>query len=152
MKKIILFILAIVIVFGVYVWLGGKKSTKPQTPEVPIGSGMPVPGETGALETIVGSESIITYTDNGYSPADINIKAGETVTFKNKSSKNMWPASAKHPTHEIYPTTGGCLGSTFDACKAVPPGQSWSFKFDIKGTWKYHDHLSPTYFGSILVN
>ena len=63
----------------------------------------------------------------------------------------MWPASAFHPTHKAYPTTGGCLGSTFDACKGVLPGESWSFKFDIAGSWKYHDHLKPIVFGTIVV-
>ena len=30
-------------------------------------------------------------------------------------------------------------------------GDSWSFKFDIAGAWKYHDHLSPKHFGEIIV-
>ena len=63
----------------------------------------------------------------------------------------MWPASAMHPSHKEYPTTGGCLGSAFDACKGVKPGESWPFKFDIAGNWKYHDHLNPKNFGAIIV-
>ena len=63
----------------------------------------------------------------------------------------MWTASAVHPTHRAYPTTGGCLGSTFDACKGVQPGASWSFRFDIAGTWKYHNHLNPNNTGAIVV-
>jgi plastocyanin len=96
-------------------------------------------------------ENVITYTDSGFSPKEMKIKAGETAVFKNESSKSMWPASAMHPTHAVYPTTGGCLGSTFDACKGLLPGESWSFKFDIAGNWKYHDHLTPTFFGAIDV-
>ena len=40
---------------------------------------------------------------------------------------------------------------TFDACKGVKPGESWPFKFDIAGNWKYHDHLNPKNFGAIIV-
>lgn len=96
-------------------------------------------------------EHIITYTDNGYAPAALTIKKGETVVFKNQSSRAMWAASAMHPTHRVYPTTGGCLGSTFDACKGVQTGGSWSFKFDVSGSWKYHDHLTPGDRGEIIV-
>ncbi len=95
--------------------------------------------------------NVITYTDTGYSPSSLTIKAGEAVTFKNESSRSMWPASAMHPTHKLYPTTGGCIGSTFDACQGVLPGGSWSFQFDVAGEWKYHDHLDPTKFGTIIV-
>ncbi|OHA38709.1 MAG: hypothetical protein A3G03_02780 [Candidatus Taylorbacteria bacterium RIFCSPLOWO2_12_FULL_44_15c] len=63
----------------------------------------------------------------------------------------MWTASAVHPTHRAYPTSGGCLGSTFDACAGVQSGNSWSFKFDISGTWKYHNHLNPGDTGTIVV-
>lgn len=113
-----------------------------ETPPVPL-------GQTSTPDK-PDKKSII-YTDTGYSPSTLTIKKGETIIFKNISSKSMWPASAFHPSHNEYPTTGGCLGSTFDACKGVQPAASWSFKFDISGTWKYHDHLSPKKFGVIVV-
>lgn len=104
-----------------------------------------------ADQTPATEEKIITYTDSGYSPATLTVKKGETVTWKNQSSQSMWTAAGKHPTHNLYPTTGGCLGSTFDACQGIQPGNNWSFKFDIVGTWKYHNHLNPGYFGTIIV-
>lgn len=98
-----------------------------------------------------GSQTVITYTDSGFSPNPLRIKAGTVVTYINKSSHKMWPASALHPTHREYPTTGGCLGSTFDACKGIEPGASWGFKFDFIGSWNYHNHLTPTDYGKIIV-
>lgn len=106
---------------------------------------------TPISQTPKAEEKIITYTDTGYSPSSLQIKVGDTVIFKNESSQSMWTASAMHPSHESYPTTGGCLGSTFDACKGIQPGDKWSFKFDIAGNWKYHDHLNPKNFGAIIV-
>lgn len=110
-----------------------------------------MPADEQSVSQTSAEEKVITYTDTGYSPSHLEINIGDTVVFKNESSQSMWPASAMHPTHKDYPTTGGCLGSTFDACKGVQPGDSWSFKFDIAGDWKYHDHLSPKNFGSISV-
>lgn len=94
---------------------------------------------------------IVIYTDDGFSPNPLTVKVGTVVVFKNESSKTVWPASAMHPTHDGYPTTGGCKGSTFDACRALNPGESWPFKFEIKGVWKYHNHLDATQFGQIGV-
>lgn len=93
----------------------------------------------------------VVYTDSGYAPVAVEIKVGDTVAFQNKSSQAMWTASAMHPTHAVYPVTGGCIGSAFDACKGVQPGDSWSFKFDVAGSWEYHDHLNPKYFGTVVV-
>jgi len=100
---------------------------------------------------IVASENTIIYSDDGYSPKEIAIGAGETVRFVNQSSIPFWPASAMHPTHAVYPTTGGCIGSTFDACNPLPPGESFSFSFTEVGTWKYHDHLTVSNTGTVVV-
>ena len=136
MKKIVILIIIIV---GAYFVI--KSATKSSMPVLQVSEN----------KTSVTKESVITYTDDGYSPSALEIKAGETVTFKNESQQSMWPASAMHPAHKEYPTTGGCLGSAFDACMGVQPGDDWSFKFDIAGNWKYHDHLSPKNFGAIIV-
>ncbi|OGZ70276.1 MAG: hypothetical protein A2904_01280 [Candidatus Staskawiczbacteria bacterium RIFCSPLOWO2_01_FULL_33_9] len=101
--------------------------------------------------------NIITYTDAGYSPNTIGILTGRIVTFKNQSSKPMWPASAMHPSHRLYDGTSldehcpDTDNSAFDACTGILPGESWSFKFDKTGNWKYHDHLNPSNYGTIVV-
>lgn len=93
----------------------------------------------------------VAYTDAGFVPATITIKKGEKITFMNNSSLGFWPASGAHPTHALYPEKGGCIGSLFDSCAEYQPGQSWSFQFNFPGTWKYHDHLSPSKTGTIIV-
>ena len=96
-------------------------------------------------------DNIVVYTKNGYSPNVLQVNVGDTVVFKNESSGVMWTASAIHPVHSAYPTTGGCLGSTFDACTSLSPGSSWSFQFDEAGSWRYHNHLNPARTGTIVV-
>lgn len=138
MKKIVIaLIIAAVVILGSYSLLNGP-TTPPQENNLDL-----------TVEAPAGN--VVTYTDVGYSPTPLTIKVGETVTFKNESSRTMWTASALHPTHREYPTTGGCLGSTFDACMGVQPGDSWSFTFDVAGSWRYHDHLNPSSFGAIIV-
>src|SRR3989344_5290729 len=142
MKKAIVAIIIIAVVI-----LGGYYLLK-KTPEQ---AAQESASQSSVGQTKKEEANVITYTDAGYSPSVLEIKEGETVTFKNGNSQSMWPASAMHPTHQDYPTTGGCLGSTFDACQGVQPGGNWSFKLDIAGNWKYHDHLSQKCFGAIAV-
>ena len=103
------------------------------------------------------SLGMVTYTDEGYSPKELMVKKGDNVTFNNESSHPMWTASAVHPTHTVYPGSSilKCntpeAGAIFDACSAVEPGKEWSFQFDQIGSWKYHDHLTPTRTGTITV-
>ena len=48
----------------------------------------------------------VLYTNSGYSPAEIKIKAGDTVIFKNESSNGMWTASALHSSKAIFAPLG----------------------------------------------
>ncbi len=99
----------------------------------------------------VAEENVVEITSDGFSPDAITVGVGETVTWINRDTDTHWPASATHPSHTVYPTTGGCIGSTFDACGALGEGESWSFTFDEVGEWKYHDHLNPSLWGSVTV-
>lgn len=99
----------------------------------------------------------VIYTDSGYAPSELAIKAGDTVTFKNQSSHNMWTASAMHPSHTMYSGTSlqqhcpDTANTSFDECKNDQPGTSWSFTFTKKGTWGYHNHVAANRFGKIIV-
>ncbi len=109
----------------------------------------------GAQSTIeqppATTENTIEITASGFAPNTLTVSAGTIVTFINKDSQQHWPASAVHPTHSAYPESGGCIGSKFDACKPLAQGESFSFTFNEKGTWKYHDHLNPAMTGTIIV-
>lgn len=98
---------------------------------------------------------IIEMKDDGFFPKSLSLAAGTTVTFVNKGSTAIWPASDYHPTHTLYPGSGirKCAsGETiFDACQEIPPGGAWSFRFTEKGSWGYHDHRNPGMRGIIVV-
>ncbi|HLC51064.1 MAG TPA: cupredoxin domain-containing protein [archaeon] len=93
----------------------------------------------------------IEITSAGFNPDFLEVESGTTVTFINKDTAPHWPASAVHPTHTVYPEYDGCISSKFDACKGLQNGESWSFTFTQLGTWKYHDHLNPSFTGKITV-
>ncbi len=89
------------------------------------------------------SPPIISLLPSGFSPPELTIKKGETVTFITKRGKPFWPASNVHPLHSLYPE--------FDPKKPIEANQSWSFTFDKAGKWKYHDHTAPYFRGVIIV-
>lgn len=116
-----------------------------------------VSSESTVSPSPVALKNVITYTDSGFTPGTITIKKGEIVVWKNESINSMWTASAMHPTHKAYPGTDNSACGTqtllpmFDSCEKIAIGQSWSFKFDNIGTWKYHNHSNSSHFGTIVV-
>ncbi|MDP2741270.1 MAG: hypothetical protein Q8O66_01100 [bacterium] len=94
---------------------------------------------------------LVTYNDNGFSPANVSIPKGGAVIFRNYSSKKLRVASNPHPSHNGYPVKNGCVGSAFDSCSDIPPKVSWSFTFDSPGAWNYHNHLNPSQGGIVTV-
>lgn len=95
------------------------------------------------LATSTNSSITIKLQNSGFYPAEIKINKDDVVKFISSRNKPFWPASDIHPTHSIYPD--------FDSQKPISPTQSWEFKFDRVGSWKYHDHLSPSFRGTIVV-
>lgn len=91
----------------------------------------------------VSGDFTIKITPEGFSPEEITIKKGQTITWVNETDEFRWPASNLHPTHGIYPE--------FDPQEPIAPGESWSFTFDKAGTWRFHDHLNPRMLGKIEV-
>ncbi len=152
MKNTKVVVIAVVLVLalgGAWKLLGNRQA--------PASASQEQPKSGQVQQEVASSEVVITYTDQGYSPAVVNIKKGDTVVWENASAKDMWPASAMHPTHTVYPGSGIQKCNTaeqpniFDACAPISQGSSWSFKFLQQGSWKFHNHLFPTRFGTINV-
>lgn len=97
--------------------------------------------------------TLVTYDGQNFTPHIVSIPKGGTVRFLNVSSDPMWVASGIHPFHSQYPihTVKDCAGSIFDECRAVERGGYWDFKFDVDGTWDYHNHKKPISEGIVRV-
>lgn len=149
MNKIYLLVAAVIIIGGIYVVM--SKSYQPATPVVSTPpqaqeqtptspeTESPTLGETSTVR----EEASVEYTDNGFTPKSVTVKVGTTVTFINNSSKKMWIASAPHPQHTDLPG--------FDELEGAEEGGSYKYTFTKVGTWKFHNHLNPSDFGSVTV-
>lgn len=117
----------------------------------------PTPASAGPAGSTEEVKKTIEITSAGFNPDTLTIEKGETVTFVNTDLQPHWPASAIHPTHTLYPgsSTAKCNtpeeSSTFDACRGLEQGGTYSFIFNLVGSWKYHDHLNPNSRGTIIV-
>lgn len=89
------------------------------------------------------SQVAVTYTDNGFAPKVIRVKAGTSVTFDNRSATGMWVISDAHPTHRILP------GLNEKASAAS--GGSYTYVFNSVGTWPYHNEVNLSAQGTVIV-
>lgn len=87
-------------------------------------------------------EVSVTETESGFEPQTVTVKVGTKVVWTNKSGATGNVSSAKHPTHLEYPP----LNLT-----NYEVGETLSLVFDTAGTYKYHDHLNPSRFGTVVV-
>jgi len=116
-----------------------------------VATGLSVPVEVftpaqGTLPTSISMGDMmtnmptITYTNDGFDPATLEVTRGAMVHFVNESDTQMWVASDSHPAHDVLPT--------FDQFK---PGDLYMYIFEETGEWEYHDHLNAAFTGIITV-
>lgn len=134
MNKILLGAVGLVIVIGAFfLFSNGSKTAIAPTSKPKV--------EASASPTATQSANTVTLTANGFSPATITVKKGDTVTFTNKSGADAQINSDPHPIHNLYPFLN--LGRITD-------GQSLSVVIPQKGTFTYHNHLDPSERGTII--
>ena len=138
----------------------GPQANNPQAQPPANGVQNPIGGTVAnnPTDTVSAGTFTIERKDTGFVPQMITVKKGSTVNFVNKTSGGQtWPASAKHPTHTVYPGSNIEKCGTpeeegiFDACSGMNPGENFSFTFNEAGEWGFHDHLDATKSGKIIV-
>lgn len=104
----------------------------------------PVTTPTAAASTSPAAQGgqTVSYTDSGFSPKSITVKAGAAVTFMNNSNAQIELDSDPHPQHTSF--------SAFNA-HMLPPGKSFSFTFTTPMTLRYHNHLNASNTGTVIV-
>jgi len=161
MNKTVLWVLALVIIAGG--WFLYSSTPAQEAGE----TGESVEGDTASQQVPAADAAVnvtatvgvnvpaevITFTDNGFVPSTVTVKKGQTVRWANNSGSKVWPASAVHPSHAVYPqkSASDCLGSSFDACRGLAQGESWDFTFNYVGEWKFHNHLNASQWGAVIV-
>lgn len=146
-----IFALAFVIAITIAAYFYFVPSGNSETIDIPE-AGNPMVGNvatgTDAYDTLV------TFDGEKFSPKEISVQKGTRVRFLNESDEGVWPASAVHPTHSIYPEkdSENCLGSSFDSCRALKRGEFFDFTFNHAGEWRYHDHVRAFITGVVTVS
>lgn len=100
--------------------------------------------------------TVITYTSSGFQPQSVTIEQGETVIWQSEASRPMWVATDQHPVHSQYAgsslrehcSSGDQTSAAFDQCSS---GSSFSFTFEKKGEWSYHNHEYSPHGGTVVV-
>lgn len=135
--------LVVVLVIGLAGWyLMRPKQEVIPTPSVDSMTPSTDTANPSASSSAMMNEVIVNISSTGFSPNDITIKVGESVTWMNVDNAMHNVSSAPHPIHTTYTPLN--LGS-------FAAGEKVSLVFDKAGTYKYHDHLNPSIFGSITV-
>lgn len=126
-------VIGVVVYAGIYyLFLAKKGGYTKQTNQTPAVVSQPVQQ----------SQNTVNLTSTGFSPTNLTIKSGQTVTWVNKSGQTATVNSAPHPAHTAYPPLN--LGSFND-------GGTLSLTFDKPGTYNYHNHLNSSQKGTITV-
>lgn len=83
----------------------------------------------------IQSAGTISINANGFTPATIKIKQGQSITWTNTDDKPHQPAT------DPYPAQNGLAG--FKSEEPLNKNETFSFTFDKPGTYTYHDNLNP---------
>lgn len=103
-----------------------------------------VPGATTSAEKAVTPAAAATVTFNGtsFTPATVTIKSGQSVAFRNSSTREIQVDSNPHPFHTDNAELN--IGS-------IPPGEVVTATLTKVGTWRYHNHLNSDQGGTVVV-
>jgi plastocyanin len=148
-------IIGLIVIGGGYYWMKGAPA-----PVAPTGQTVSLNNQGGPDANAPQPEAqptpvAISYDGTNFSPAEVTVKKGGTVTFTSTVS-TMWVASGPHPAHTGYDGTDRAAHCTAGYAGAVPfdqcaSGSSYSFTFGTIGTWGFHDHKNSSAHGKITV-
>ena len=149
MKWLIAAIAAVILIGGGFLFLNQNKNASNNTANPAPTAAMEASPTTEAQVSPSGvmkddkmmKENKITLSKNGFSPANLTIKAGTKVTWENEDNGLSTVNSDPHPAHTNYPPLN--LGRFND-------GESLSLTFDKPGTYGYHNHLNPSQKAQLL--
>jgi len=117
--------------------LSGKKSSPNATPTKHIKATHTAPAPK-ASPTAVGTpvSSTVSITSGGFQPAQLQVKAGTTVTWTNNDTA----------AHTVTSDTTGVFDSG-----AINAGATFQFTFDQVGTFPYHSTSDSVWAGTVSV-
>jgi plastocyanin len=139
-KKIIAaIVITILVIAGVIWWLMSSIPPNTSTPTPPNSNSNQTTSE--AAPDAVAAETI-TYTNDGFSPATVTAKVGDTIRIVNQSGDPLEFSSNNHPTHRENPELN---------MPTIQAGDDGMLKVTKVGEWGYHNHLNTQHVGKLTV-
>lgn len=77
----------------------------------------------------------VSVTSSGFNPSVLGVKSGTQVTWINADTKPHQVAADPYPKNNSIPN--------FDSTQTLLTNDSYSFTFNQRGTYHYHDQLNP---------
>lgn len=138
MIKVIFGVVVLIVLVVGYVFISNKQDASALTQQVQDTTQIkPIP-----TEPQVATYSVA-YSDSGYAQKELTIKAGDSVTFTNNSTRVLMTAFGEHATHDEYPDK--------KAHPTLEIGMSDTITFPVAGTFDYHNHHAEDDTGTIVV-
>jgi plastocyanin len=159
MKKAVIVIIVLVVLGAVF-YLYNKNEVKAPTVENPgsVSGQTQAPAQTTTPQTQTnvqgkpgadytppqaqgGGENLgsnvqvyeVDFDGSKYSPDTANIKVGDYIFFRNKSSGDFWPVAGSANTIAAY--------SNFNPSAPIAAGGEYKFQFTKAGEWSFGDNL-----------
>lgn len=85
----------------------------------------------------------VSITASSVSPATVEIKKGQSVTWKNNDTKDHQIAADPYPTNSSLPELGKSV--------VLKPGDTFSYIYESTGSFSYHDNLDPYKIQGVVV-
>lgn len=140
MKKALIVVAVIIVIFGIYYLTSnntGVNATVPASVAQSPATQAPTNTMPNTTTTTPAPSSVTVSISNfSFSPSKLTVKTGTSVTWINNDNV----------PHTITSDTGNLLNSP-----TLSPGQSFSFTFVDSGSTKYHCNIHPMMQGTVIV-
>lgn len=148
MNKAIIAVLAVVLIAagGAFALMSGKSDDDTATKDTPTSTtttdSKPEATPQNEASTNTAETATITYTNSGFSPSTVTVKAGVKFTVKNNSSQSLQFDSDPHPSHTDDPELNIGL---------IVAGESKTITVTKTGKHGFHNHLNEDHTGTLVV-
>lgn len=104
-------------------------------------SKLPITKSASAAPLYIPSQ--VNITSSGFIPATISVNLGQAVVWTNKDTSPHVVASDPFPSDNILPA--------LNSNQQIDTNDSYTYIFNRKGTFTYHDNLNPSLEGTVIV-
>jgi nitrite reductase (NO-forming) len=112
-----------------------------------------ISNSSASTESAASNATTVLIVNFAYSPADLTVPVGTTVTWVNQDSVGHTvtegdPNSPKQAGMRVFDSSGEAVNGKVGL---IGPGESWSYTFTTPGTYEYYCIVHPYMIGRITV-